>query len=118
MNHDWPSLWELEPALRPFKLEPPHRQRMHWAGTNEHGRARVIDESVAATLCCMAAVRWLLENGIGIEPAICGFVTTSRAGGAADPPPSKAYHALDAALFAACEAVIDARAKQPSQTPT
>lgn len=60
---DWPSLWELEPALKPDGLE--------YVRTAEPAYATVrgwVDDAMAAALCRDAAVRWLESQfeGAGI----------------------------------------------------
>ena len=105
MMPDWPSLWERESGLRPDAL-------------GDVGRWEELPKtapSLFAALCRDAAVRWLMDQG--------WYIHLHRPGRRANPTEqvmvrfinadgSTTSHTgltLDAALFAACAAVLDAR---------
>lgn len=135
---DWPSLWEKEPGLRPDGVDyrPLCTGQFHdddcWCEDEESHADSIkpsywlddlsledIPKGRIEALCRDAAVRWLGE--VKIVPHNGGHfqvVTYGRTPGAMSParpthdggvffPASKS---LDAALFAACKAVIEARA--------
>lgn len=119
---DWPSLWKMEPMLRPVEydlpLVPPQQFSRSWCFLNEKGRSiSLFGEETAAAICRDIAVRWLAEKNIDC-------VLTYRKGkwsvGRCDDPTHALYHLSacghdtpDAALFAACQTVIEHRSHNP-----
>ena len=115
---NWPELWEREPELRPrdedWELhafndpEGIFGTLFQWRAVGE-SEMHYENPVVAAALCRDAAVRWLANVGhqtllidcVGddqwyINPGMCEDACSATADG------------FDAALFAACRAVLDA----------
>lgn len=118
---EWPRLWALEPGLKPDLLvhakavdRPGSRDAYLWASNIA---SRVSDE-VAADLCAMAAVRWLLHEKP--EWSLCWTGNTWCVWNTPDSGPPGPIVAEDRslahALFAAVEAVIRSRGVVPPPT--
>jgi hypothetical protein len=111
MVPDWKSLAKLDHALWPTNLHYMHG--CWWVdgydGSVAHDQ---VSESVASELCAMRAVRWLTAQSIvRIDPLPRPTVMTPM-----DEYGDNWYRwsadTLDAALYAATKAVLDARGKK------
>ena len=115
----WAELWELEPELRP-RSKPGERETLgcdlhysekrgfFWQGS--WGPSDPLFPSVAADLCAMRAVRFLIRNSVLISgPHDCdGMYHVDTTDGISKALRSKSTD-LDAALRAACKAVVEGR---------
>lgn len=132
---DWPSLWELEPGLRPPEVEYNEKLVEYGIGWQLTIECRPLcppiraygDAEMVAPYCRDAAVRWLAATVGGCEvrypEKVRGKVTHAVAlsGPGCDPCDIGGdggwfiAPTLDAALFAACRAVVEARATAGGQ---
>lgn len=113
MTPDWPSLWAREPGLKPEGV---------WADRdgyylNDIGPlgTDAIPLHAGLALCRDAAVRWLTSLGMDLRISFWderwfAELWTNMYGGEDDfRDQSETGDTLDAALFAVCAAVLDAR---------
>lgn len=131
---DWPALWAKEPALRPDGLSLSGAGdgacwTLEGSGWCREYNSCSIDETTAAALCRDAAVRWLVSLSWGKKRkyagavALFGSIVTAGTVSAHDGrvciktevSSGVTHWTLDAALYAACEAEVEARATAGEQ---
>ncbi len=129
MTPDWPSLWDREPGLRPSNLRcaPDAGEPRGSSGKPvpdceirlESMQWRECEDSTAAALCRDAASKYLahwpdtddFEGPLGVEIIGSDFDWRVTLLGWEEPSVFTC-DTRDAALFAACKAVLDARDKR------
>jgi hypothetical protein len=100
---DWAKLWAMEPSLRPDGLDVCRGMVYHQDADNLRGAS-------IADLCLAAAVRWLAEQGCWLRNVGGLWSVWDRDRyGIQVVRGTKHHHTADAALYAACEAVLNAR---------
>ncbi len=114
---DWPSLWKLEPSLRPDNMAfcgDPSDPEHFCIQVGHHDDISIAN---AAELCAMKAVRWLLARDIVVvqsnlptEPENWSIYKwpshTPEYVGDAD--------SCDMALFVACQTILNSRKPTPA----
>lgn len=96
----WAELWERDHSLRPENtLQATSEGHLYWTG--EESKGRDLPLAACAALWRDAAVRWFIKNDGEIvqDDTMTGFGV----------PRINASEFDDAAIFAACKAILDAR---------
>lgn len=117
MTPNWPELWEREPGLRPMALT--HYGDI-WAlayvdapaDEPDFGCETTISEGTASALCRDAAVRWLADRMWAVSINAKKAEGDQWEIGPSDMPNEERWgmgDTFDAALFAACKAVLASR---------
>ncbi len=113
MTPNWPELWAREPGLRPeldgavAHVLNPDSDLPCWVWRDEVGDSCLQTRGVLPALSRDAAVRWLGGEGAVIGQDGMGWDVESGWGDMGRPLGTAPD--LDAALFAACKAVLDSR---------
>lgn len=109
MTPDWPSLWKREPALRPARLTA-HVGLWFWCDSDGEPVELIEYDGVSEALCRDAALRWLKAQGsVRTSGHACLFLSGNPIYGPGDTVTRYGGETWDAALVAACKAILDAR---------